>query len=105
MGTTGTQFFLQDAEEGRATLLVRRAFLHNHVWTCANHAGLPSHHERLFVQEMMTQDDPDDGYYLSALKSFVTRTCYANSSGVQPTRPCTYNVAFRGMWLLFKDVH
>lgn len=28
MGTTGTQFFLQDAEEGRAPLLVRRAFLH-----------------------------------------------------------------------------
>ncbi|BDA45665.1 probable lipid droplet phospholipase 1 at N-terminal half [Coccomyxa sp. Obi] len=52
MGKSGTQFFLQDAKEGRAPLL-----------------------------ERMTQDDPNDGYYLSALKSFVTRTCYANSSG------------------------
>ena len=29
----------------------------------------------------LTQDRPGDGYYHSALKAFVTRTCYANSSG------------------------
>lgn len=33
------------------------------------------------VQVRLTQDIPGDGYYHSALKAFVTRTCYANSSG------------------------
>ena len=40
------------------------------------------------VQVRLTQDRPGDGYYHSALKAFVTRTCYANSSGLcAPIKP------------------
>ena len=30
----------------------------------------------------MVEDWPDEGYFMSALKAFVTRTCYANAAGV-----------------------
>ncbi|KAK9829760.1 hypothetical protein WJX72_007706 [[Myrmecia] bisecta] len=49
---TGGQFFLLDKENGQEPLLLR-----------------------------MTHDSSEDGYFLSALHSFITRTCYANSSG------------------------
>ncbi len=29
----------------------------------------------------MTQDVPQEGYFYSALRSFVSRTCYANTHG------------------------
>ena len=29
----------------------------------------------------MSQDSAEDGYFLAALDSFVTRTCYANAGG------------------------
>ena len=33
------------------------------------------------VQVRMSQDSAQDGYFLAALDSFVTRTCYANAAG------------------------
>ena len=30
----------------------------------------------------MSQDVPGEGMFMSALSSFITRTCYANSQGV-----------------------
>lgn len=32
----------------------------------------------------MTQDIPAEGYFYSALSSFVSRTCYANTHGTPP---------------------
>ena len=29
----------------------------------------------------MSEDDAEHGYFLSALASFITRTCYANAGG------------------------
>lgn len=31
----------------------------------------------------MSEDDAEHGYFLSALASFATRTCYANAGGEQ----------------------
>ena len=46
-------------------------------------------------QLRMSRDVPGDGFYLSGLGSFASRTCYANSSGDHlvrsgrvVTRPC-----------------
>ena len=33
------------------------------------------------AQVRMTQDVPQEGYFYSALRSFVSRTCYANTHG------------------------
>ncbi|KAL0039127.1 hypothetical protein WJX77_008695 [Trebouxia sp. C0004] len=52
MKRTGQQFFMHDTEEHRQPLLVR-----------------------------MSQDSAENGYFLAALNSFVTRTCYANAGG------------------------
>ncbi|KAL0029171.1 hypothetical protein WJX79_000097 [Trebouxia sp. C0005] len=52
MKRTGQQFFMHDTEEDRQPLLVR-----------------------------MSQDSAQNGYFLAALNSFVTRTCYANAGG------------------------
>ncbi|KAL0047250.1 hypothetical protein WJX82_010803 [Trebouxia sp. C0006] len=52
MKRTGQQFFMHDTEEDRQPLLVR-----------------------------MSQDSTENGYFLAALNSFVTRTCYANAGG------------------------
>ncbi len=30
----------------------------------------------------MVDDWPDEGYFMSALEAFVTRTCYANAAGM-----------------------
>ena len=37
----------------------------------------------------MSEDSEQHGYFLSALSSFVTRTCYANAGGEQLTKPHT----------------
>lgn len=34
------------------------------------------------AQVRMTQDVPQEGFFYSALQSFVSRTCYANTHGV-----------------------
>ncbi len=33
------------------------------------------------MQVRMSQDSTENGYFLAALNSFVTRTCYANAGG------------------------
>jgi len=33
------------------------------------------------MQVRMSQDSAENGYFLAALNSFVTRTCYANAGG------------------------
>lgn len=52
MKRTGQQFFMHDTDEDQQPLLVR-----------------------------MSQDSAENGYFLAALNSFVTRTCYANAGG------------------------
>ena len=41
----------------------------------------------LLLQLRMSQDIPGEGHFISGLASFMTRTCYANSSGGVPLRP------------------
>lgn len=43
----------------------------------------------LTAQLRMSRDVPGDGFYLSGLSSFASRTCYANSSGDHLVRPKT----------------
>ncbi|KAL3162411.1 hypothetical protein ABBQ32_010082 [Trebouxia sp. C0010 RCD-2024] len=52
MKRTGQQFFMHDTGNGQTPLLVQ-----------------------------MSEDDAEHGYFLSALASFATRTCYANAGG------------------------
>ncbi|KAK9833727.1 hypothetical protein WJX74_003937 [Apatococcus lobatus] len=52
MGRTGRHLFLQDGTPEADPLLVR-----------------------------MAEDHPEEGHFLSALRSFASRTCYANASG------------------------
>eukprot|EP00210_Caulerpa_lentillifera_P000501 g484.t1 len=42
---------------------------------------MDDHHDGMPLLCMLVQDCPEQGYFLSALKEFKTRTCYANVSG------------------------
>lgn len=38
----------------------------------------------------MTEDIPGEGFFISALDSFVTRTCYGNAGGMISTVLCSH---------------